>query len=126
MASKITNEHGRSSIYGSGETAVNVSLANMAAASPAETVTAAKIARIRFFGSGQIKVSRLTSVWFIASTGSAANVVDMDLTGREGSGVAPALGNTDQAINVACTDANSSFIIDVIKTSTYTSGYDNT
>jgi len=122
MASKITNEHSRTSIYGTNLTALNVSLANMAAANPTETVTAAKIARIRFFGSGQIKISRNTTVWFIASTGSAANIVDMDLTGA---GVAVELGNNDQAINVACTDANSSFIIDVNKTSTFSSGYDN-
>jgi len=124
MASKITNKHGRTNIYGSGETAVNVSLANMAASDPAETVTAAKIARIRFFGSGQIKINRLTTTQFIASTGSAANVDDMDLTGK-GEGIGTDLANTDQSINVICTDANSAWSIDVVKTSTYTSDYDN-
>ena len=123
MASQINNEHGRTTIYGTNLTALNVALADMAASSPAETVSAAQIKRIRFFGSGQLKISRNTTVWFIASTGSAANVVDMDLTG--GSTAIP-LANNDQAINVACTDANSVFIIDVAKTSTYTSGYDNT
>jgi hypothetical protein len=124
MASKITNRHSRSNIFGSGETAVNVSLANLAAADPAETVTAARISKIQFFGSGQLKINRLTTQMFIAGTGAVGNAIVMDLSGKESDGVAPDLANTDQSINVICTDANSSFSIDVVKTSSWNSNYD--
>ena len=123
MASKITNRHSQSNIYGSGETAVNVSLANLAASDPAETVTAARISRIQFTGSGQLKINRLTTQMFIASTGAIQGSIDMDLSGR-GDGLAPDIANTDQSINVICTDANSSWSIDVVKTSSWNSTYD--
>ena len=98
-------------LYKSGATSVvNLSLANLAAGS--ETVAAADIARIWYSGAGTLSIKRNTTVVFISDS---ETTFDWDL---KGAGISLS-ANNDQAINVTFSDANSTAIIELQKTTNY-------
>ena len=117
MASQILSNHlsvggGKVVVlYKSGATSVvNLSLANLAAGS--ETVAAADIARIWYSGAGTLSIKRNTTVVFISDS---ETTFDWDL---KGAGILLS-ANNDQAINVTFSDANSTAIIELQKTSNH-------
>ena len=96
-------------LYKSGSTSVvNKSLANLATGS--ETVSAADITRIYYTGAGTLSIKRNTTVVFISDS---ETTFDWDL---KGAGISLS-ANNDQAINVTFSDANSTAIIELQKTS---------
>ena len=103
-------------LYKSGATTVvNLSLANLAASTvggDAETVSAADITRIWYTGAGTLSIKRLTTVVFISDS---ETTFDWDF---KGAGVSLS-ANNDQAINVTFSDANSTAIIELQKTTNY-------
>jgi hypothetical protein len=100
-------------LYKSGSTSVvNKSLANLATGS--ETVSAADITRIWYSGAGTLSIKRNTTVVFISDSEAT---FDWDL---KGAGVSLS-ANNDQAINVTFSDANSTAIIELQKTSNHSS-----
>jgi len=103
-------------LYKSGATSVvNLSLANLAASTvggDAETVSAADITRIWYTGAGTLSIKRNTTVVFISDS---ETTFDWDF---KGAGVSLS-ANNDQAINVTFSDANSTAIIELQKTSNY-------
>jgi len=100
-------------LYKSGATTVvNKTLANLATGS--ETVSAADISRIWFTGAGTLTIKRNTTVVFISDSECT---FDWDL---KGAGVL-LNANNDQAINVQFSDANSTAIIELQKTSNHSS-----
>ena len=103
-------------LYKSGATSVvNLTLANLAATptgGSAETVSAADITRIFYTGAGTLSIKRNTTVVFISDSGST---FDWDL---KGAGISLS-ANNDQAINVTFSDANSTAIIELQKTTNY-------
>ena len=122
MASQILSNHltpGGGKIvvlYKSGSTSVvNLTLANLAASTvggDAETVSAADITRIWYTGAGTLSIKRLTTVVFISDS---ETTFDWDF---KGAGVSLS-ANNDQAINVTFSDANSTAIIELQKTTNY-------
>ena len=101
-------------LYKSGSTSVvNLSLANLATGS--ETVSAADITRIWYSGAGTLSIKRNTTVVFISDS---ETTFDWDL---KGAGVSLS-ANNDQAINVTFSDANSTAIIELQKTSNHGAG----
>ena len=103
-------------LYKSGSTSVvNLSLANLAASTvggDAETVSAADITRIFYTGAGTLSIKRNTTVVFISDSEAT---FDWDL---KGAGISLS-ANNDQAINVTFSDANSTAIIELQKTTNY-------
>jgi len=100
-------------LYKSGSTAVvNKTLANLATGS--ETVSAADITRIWYSGAGTLSIKRNTTVVFISDSEAT---FDWDL---KGAGIS-LNANNDQAINVTFSDANSTAIIELQKTSNHSS-----
>ena len=103
-------------LYKSGATTVvNLSLANLAASTvggDAETVSAADITRIFYTGAGTLSMKRNTTVVFISDSEAT---FDWDL---KGAGISLS-ANNDQAINVTFSDANSTAIIELQKTTNY-------
>ena len=103
-------------LYKSGSTSVvNLSLANLAASTvggDAETVSAADITRIWYTGAGTLSIKRLTTVVFISDS---ETTFDWDF---KGAGISLS-ANNDQAINVTFSDANSTAIIELQKTTNY-------
>ena len=100
-------------LYKSGATTVvNKSLANLATGG--ETVSAADITRIWYSGAGTLSIKRNTTVVFISDSEAT---FDWDL---KGAGVSLS-ANNDQAINVTFSDANSTAIIELQKTSNHSS-----
>ena len=100
-------------LYKSGATTVvNKSLANLATGG--ETVSAADITRIWYAGAGTLSIKRNTTVVFISDSEAT---FDWDL---KGAGVSLS-ANNDQAINVTFSDANSTAIIELQKTSNHSS-----
>ena len=98
-------------LYKSGATTVvNKSLANLATGS--ETVSAADITRIWYSGAGTLSIKRNTTVVFISDS---ETTFDWDL---KGAGISLS-ANNDQAINVTFSDANSTAIIELQKTTNY-------
>ena len=124
MASQILSNHlspggGKTVVlYKSGSDAVvNLTLANLAATptgGSAETVAAADISRIWYSGAGQLKIARNTTNVFVSQTGCSFNF-DFKADGVLLS------ANNDQAINVTFSDANSVAIIELQKTTNYSS-----
>ena len=122
MASQILSNHlsvggGKVVVlYKSGATTVvNLSLANLAASTvggDAETVSAADITRIFYTGAGTLSIKRNTTVVFISDSEAT---FDWDL---KGAGISLS-ANNDQAINVTFSDANSTAIIELQKTTNY-------
>ena len=122
MASQILSNHLNPGggkvvvLYKSGATSVvNLTLANLAATptgGSAETVSAADITRIFYTGAGTLSIKRNTTVVFISDSGST---FDWDL---KGAGISLS-ANNDQAINVTFSDANSTAIIELQKTTNY-------
>ena len=117
MASQILSNHlsvggGKVVVlYKSGATTVvNLSLANLATGS--ETVSAADITRIFYTGAGTLSIKRNTTVVFISDSEAT---FDWDL---KGAGISLS-ANNDQAINVTFSDANSTAIIELQKTSNH-------
>ena len=106
-------------LYKSGATSVvNLTLANLAATptgGSAETVSAADITRIFYTGAGTLSIKRNTTVVFISDS---ETTFDWDL---KGAGVSLS-ANNDQAINVTFSDANSTAIIELQKTSNHGAG----
>lgn len=101
-------------LYKSGATTVvNKSLANLATGG--ETVTAADITRILYTGAGTLTIKRNTTTVFISDSEAT---FDWDLKGMGMSLSA----NNDQAINVTFSDANSTAIIELQKTSNHSAG----
>ena len=94
-------------------TTVNKSLANLATGG--ETVTAADITRIWYTGAGTMHMRRNTTIVFV--TDSEAS---LDWNLKE-SGIS-LNANNDQAINVIFSDANSTAIIELQKTSNHSAG----
>ncbi|NMJ87417.1 MAG: hypothetical protein EX285_06210 [Thaumarchaeota archaeon] len=103
-------------LYKSGATSVvNLTLANLAATptgGSAETVSAADITRIFYTGAGTLSIKRNTTVVFISDS---ETTFDWDL---KGAGISLS-ANNDQAINVTFSDANSTAIIELQKTTNY-------
>tara|TARA_R110000765_G_scaffold28306_3_gene68379 strand:+ start:948 stop:1331 length:384 start_codon:yes stop_codon:yes gene_type:complete len=103
-------------LYKSGSTGVvNLTLANLAAstvAGVAETVSAADITRIWYSGAGTLSIKRNTTVVLLSDS---ETTFDWDL---KGAGISLS-ANNDQAINVTFSDANSTAIIELQKTSNY-------
>ena len=103
-------------LYKSGATSVvNLTLANLAATptgGSAETVSAADITRIFYTGAGTLSIKPNTTVVFISDSETA---FDWDL---KGAGISLS-ANNDQAINVTFSDANSTAIIELQKTTNY-------
>ena len=103
-------------LYKSGATSVvNLPLANLAATptgGSAETVSAADITRIFYTGAGTLSIKRNTTVVFISDS---ETTFDWDL---KGAGISLS-ANNDQAINVTFSDANSTAIIELQKTTNY-------
>jgi hypothetical protein len=103
-------------LYKSGSTSVvNLSLANLAASTvggDAETVSAADITRIWYSGAGTLSIKRNTTVVFISDSEAT---FDWDF---KGAGISLS-ANNDQAINVTFSDANSTAIIELQKTTNY-------
>ena len=100
-------------LYKSGATTVvNKSLANLATGG--ETVSAADITRIWYSGAGTLSIKRNTTVVFISDSEAT---FDWDL---KGAGISLS-ANNDQAINVTFSDANSTAIIELQKTSNHSS-----
>jgi|TARA_R110000744_G_scaffold125286_3_gene230958 hypothetical protein len=103
-------------LYKSGSAAVvNLTLANLAAstvAGVAETVSAADITRIWYSGAGTLSIKRNTTVVLLSDS---ETTFDWDL---KGAGISLS-ANNDQAINVTFSDANSTAIIELQKTSNY-------
>ena len=98
-------------LYKSGSTdSVNKSLANLATGG--ETVTAADITRIWYTGAGTLTIKRNTTVVFISDSEAT-----FDWNFKE-AGIALS-ANNDQAINVTFSDANSTAIIELQKTSNH-------
>ena len=117
MASQILSNHlsvggGKVVVlYKSGATTVvNLSLADLATGS--ETVSAADITRIFYTGAGTLSIKRNTTVVFISDSEAT---FDWDL---KGAGISLS-ANNDQAINVTFSDANSTAIIELQKTSNH-------
>tara|TARA_R100001377_G_scaffold693_1_gene652 strand:- start:2081 stop:2449 length:369 start_codon:yes stop_codon:yes gene_type:complete len=100
-------------LYKSGGTAaVNKTLANLATGG--ETVTAADITRIYYTGAGTLTIKRNTTPVFISDVHTS---FDWDL---KEAGISLS-ANNDQAINVVFSDANSTAIIELQKTSNHSS-----
>ena len=98
-------------LYKSGATTVvNKTLANLATGS--ETVSAADITRIWYTGAGTLSIKRNTTVVFISDS---ETTFDWDF---KSAGVSLS-ANNDQAINVTFSDANSTAIIELQKTTNY-------
>ena len=98
-------------LYKSGSTSsINKSLANLATGS--ETVSAADITRIWYTGAGTLTIKRNTTTVFISDSEAT-----FDWNFKE-SGIALS-ANNDQAINVTFSDANSTAIIELQKTSNH-------
>ena len=98
-------------LYKSGSTdSVNKSLANLATGG--ETVSAADITRIWYTGAGTLTIKRNTTTVFISDSEAT---FDWDL---KGAGVSLS-ANNDQAINVTFSDANSTAILEIQKTSNH-------
>ena len=100
-------------LYKSGATSVvNKTLANLATGG--ETVTAADITRIYYTGAGTLSIKRNTTVVFISDS---ETTFDWNL---KEAGIS-LNANNDQAINVTFSDANSTAIIELQKTSNHSS-----
>ena len=100
-------------LYKSGATTVvNKTLANLATGG--ETVTAADITRIYYTGAGTLSIKRNTTVVFISDS---ETTFDWNL---KEAGIS-LNANNDQAINVTFSDANSTAIIELQKTSNHSS-----
>ena len=98
-------------LYKSGGTSVvNKLLANLATGG--ETVTAADITRIWYTGAGTLTIKRNTTTVFISDSEAT-----FDWNFKE-AGIALS-ANNDQAINVTFSDANSTAIIELQKTSNH-------
>ena len=98
-------------LYKSGSTSsINKSLANLATGG--ETVSAADITRIWYTGAGTLTIKRNTTTVFISDSEAT-----FDWNFKE-SGIALS-ANNDQAINVTFSDANSTAIIELQKTSNH-------
>jgi hypothetical protein len=91
-------------------TVTNKTLANLA--SGGETVSAADITRIYYTGAGTMTIRRNTTVIFVSDSEAT-----FDWNLKE-SGISIS-ANNDQAINVQFSDANSTAIIELQKTSNH-------
>ena len=91
-------------------TVTNKTLANLATGG--ETVSAADITRIYYTGAGTMTIRRNTTVVFVSDVHTS---LDWDL---KESGISIS-ANNDQAINVQFSDANSTAIIELQKTSNH-------
>ena len=91
-------------------TVTNKTLANLA--SGGETVSAADITRIYYTGAGTMTIRRNTTVIFVSDSEAT-----LDWNLKE-SGISIS-ANNDQAINVQFSDANSTAIIELQKTSNH-------
>tara|TARA_R110002167_G_scaffold18041_4_gene68164 strand:- start:203 stop:571 length:369 start_codon:yes stop_codon:yes gene_type:complete len=91
-------------------TVTNKTLANLA--SGGETVSAADITRIYYTGAGTMTIRRNTTVVFVSDSEAT-----LDWNLKE-SGISIS-ANNDQAINVQFSDANSTAIIELQKTSNH-------